>query len=226
MFQWLRKSNLFSVLEKPHLWGVAALLLLQIEGASPTIAHPHAWIDLRSTVVLNGKGQAVALEQEWLFDDFYTAVATEASGGSKEKGTDWKQLAKENLESLRAYDYFTEVRTGEKKVALATVTDYASEVRGGRLWMRFVVPFAEPIDPVAQRFSFSVFDPSYYIEILHMKGDVVAFRGKPSGQCAGDIVSPKPTTEMVLLAQALDKNAKSDDTLGQMFAERVDISCR
>lgn len=226
MFQWLRKTKLFPDLAKPHLWGIVALLLLQIGGTSPTIAHPHAWIDLRSTVVLNEKGQAVALEQEWLFDDFYTAVATEASGGSNEKSTDWTQLAKENLESLRAYDYFTEVRAGEKKMALVTVTDYASEVRGGRLWMRFVVPFAEPIDPMAQRFSYSVFDPTYYIEILHLKGDVVAFRGKPSGRCAGAIVSPKPTTEMVLLAQALDKNAKSDDTLGQMFAERVDVSCR
>lgn len=226
MFRWLRISEHFSFLTQPHHWAIAVMLMVQTLGAGPVAAHPHAWIDLRSTVMLNEKGHVIGLQQEWLFDDFYTAVATEATGSASEKGTDWTALAKENLESLQAFDYFTQALADGKKVALSKVTEYSSEVRGGRLWMRFLVPFAKPIDPAAQTFSYSVFDPTYYIEILHMKGDVVAFQGAGGNRCSGHIVKPKPSTELVLLAQALDKNAKSDDTLGQMFAEKVNVSCR
>lgn len=198
-----------------------ALLVAQSIMAPPTHAHPHAWIDLRSTVVLDDKGQAVALEQEWLFDDFYTAVATEVSGS-----TDWNGLAAENLRSLRAHDYFTEVTADGKKVPLGTVSKFSSELRNGRLWMRFQVPLEEPVNPSKTEFSYSVFDPSYYIEILHKKGDLVAFAGNASKGCYGQIVAPTPSADMVMLAQALDRNAKAGDGLGRVFAERVDISCQ
>ncbi len=218
MVRRLREMGLCAVL--------ALALVMQVWTAAPASAHPHAWIDLRSTVVLNEAGQAIALEQEWLFDDFYTAVATEASGSTNDKKTDWMELAKSNLDSLKAYNYFTEIRSGGEKVTLGTVSEYDSEVRGGRLWMRFVVPLASPVDPKAKDFSFSVYDPSYYIEILHMKGDVVAFKGPSANTCRGYVLTPKPTTEMLLLAQAIDDNAKPDTGLGKMFAERVEVSCR
>ncbi|MEM8645235.1 MAG: DUF1007 family protein [Pseudomonadota bacterium] len=218
MVRRLREMGLCAVL--------ALALVVQVWMAAPAGAHPHAWIDLRSTIVLNEAGQAVALEQEWLFDDFYTAVATEASGSADYKKTDWMELAKTNLESLRAYDYFTQVLSDGKKLALGTVSEYDSEVRGGRLWMRFVVPFEKPVDPKANNFTFSVFDPSYYIEILHMKGDVVAFKGPSANACRGHINTPTPTTEMLTLAQAIDDNAKTNTGLGALFAEKVDISCR
>ena len=75
-----------SVLRKPIQHCLAFVMLVLAQGlfAVSANAHPHAWIDLRSTVVLNEAGQAVALEQEWLFDDFYTAVASQATGS-----TDW-----------------------------------------------------------------------------------------------------------------------------------------
>ena len=203
--------------------GLAFAMLFLLQGLVPTsaAAHPHAWIDLRSTVVLNDAGEAVALEQEWLFDDFYTAFAMEAAGT-----TDWMVLAAENLKSLRAYDYFTEVAADGKKVALDTVTKFSSEMRNGRLWLRFLVPLAKPVDPAKVKFSYAIFDPSYYIEILHMKGDIVAFSGTNSNGCAGQVIAPTPSTDMVMMARALDRNAKADNRLGRVFAERVDVSCR
>ena len=44
-----------------------------------TLAHPHAWIDLRSRVVLDDGGRVRALELDWLFDDFYTASSLRTS---------------------------------------------------------------------------------------------------------------------------------------------------
>lgn len=118
------------------------------------------------------------------------------------------------------------MRAGGAKVALGTVSEFESELREGRLWMRFVVPLATPVDPTQRALAFAVFDPTYYIEILHLQGDVVAFRGAETGGCSGRIVPPNPTTEAVLLAQAMDRDATPDATLGSVFAERVEVMCR
>jgi len=204
-------------------------LLFMLAGASgvPAVAHPHAWIDLRSTVVLDAQGRVVAIEQQWLFDVFYTAFATKGvSGAAGTRAEALKALARSNLQNLRSYDYFTEVRSGGAKVALGTVSEFESGLRKGRLWLRFVVPLATPVDPNERAFAFAVFDPTYYVEILHLRGDVVAFRGARTGGCSGRIVPPNPTTEAVLLAQAMDRDATPDTTLGSVFAERVEVTCR
>ena len=44
-------------------------------------AHPHAWIDVRVTVLFDGDGAITGLRQSWLFDEFYTAFATEGLDG-------------------------------------------------------------------------------------------------------------------------------------------------
>lgn len=210
-----------------YLCCVLLILFTVSSATAPAAAHPHAWIDLRSTVVLDGDGRVIGIEQEWLFDDFYTVFIIEgadsAAGAQKKALT---ALAETNLQNLRAYDYFTEVQAGGAKVSLGTVSEFESELRNGRLWMRFVVPFAAPIDSSTKRLSFAVFDPTYYVEILHLKGDVIAFRGPLANGCTGWIVPPNPSTDVVMLAQALDRDAKPDNTLGSIFAERVEVSCQ
>lgn len=191
-------------------------------GWVPAAAHPHVWIDLRGTVVLDAQGRVTAIEQEWLFDPFYTVFATEGLSGAEEALT---SLAKESLQNLRPHDYFTEVHAGGAKAPLGTVSEFESELRDGRLWMRFVVPLVTAIDPTKQAFTYAVFDPTYYIEILHLEDDVVAFRGADAVGCSGLIVPPTPTVDAVMLAQAMDQDAEPDTALGGVFAERVEVTC-
>ena len=206
---------------------LALLFILAGANGTPAAGHPHAWIELRSTVVLDAAGHVTAIEQQWLFDQFYTVFATEElSGAAGTRAEALKALASSNLQNLRPYDYFTEVRSGGAKIAFGTVSEFESELREGRLWMRFVVPLATPVDPTERALAFAVFDPTYYIEILHMQGDVVAFHGAGASGCVGRIVPANPTTEAVLLAQVMDRDAPPDATLGSVFAERVEVTCR
>lgn len=92
--------------------------------------------------------------------------------------------------------------------------------------MRFTAPLETPVDIIEKDLSYRVYDPTYYVEILHMKDDVVAFRGPEAGRCTGRITAPTPSMEAVSLAQSLPPDAEPDDSLGSMFAERVDIECR
>lgn len=205
----------------------AALFVLTLGFAAPGAAHPHVWIDLRSTVVLDDNGRVTAIEEHWTFDEFYTVFATEGMDRLEITPQEaLKEIARTNLKNLREYDYFTDVRAGGSKVDLGTVETFETGVQEGRMWMRFAVPLATPVDPSAERLSFSVYDPTYYIEILHLKGDVVSFRGSQADGCSGLIVAPKPTTEAVMLAQSMDRGAAPDVTLGKIFAERVKVRCR
>ncbi len=204
-----------------------ALMVCFAAGSSPARAHPHAWIDLRSTVVLDAAGRVTAIEQQWLFDQFYTVFITEElSGAAGTRAEALTALTRSNLQNLRAHNYFTEVRVAGAKVALGTVSEFEGELREGRLWMRFVVPLATPVDPTERALAFAVFDPTSCIEILHLQGDVVSFRGVKADDRSGRIVPLNPTTEAVLLAQAMDRNATPDATLGSIFAERVEVRCR
>ena len=202
------------------------LLFCVMVDPPPARAHPHAWIDLRSAVVLNESGHVIAIEQQWFFDPLYTVFATDdltLTAGTQKKAL--TALARINLQRLHTHGYFTEVRMEGAKIDLGRVSEFESDLREGRLWMRFVVPLVVPIDPTRHKVSFAVFDPTYYVEILHLRDDIVSFRGSDSGDCYGQIIPPKPTTEAILWARAMDRDATPDATLGKVFAEQVEITC-
>lgn len=192
----------------------------------PANAHPHAWIDLRVTVLLDEGGNVTGLQQEWLFDNFYTLFITE---DAIQKGQDQKKaltaLADTNLKGLSAFDYFTDARVDGKKLKFKTVDVFESHIRDRRLWMRFVLPFSNPVNASVNQLTFAIYDPTYYVEILHLKDDIIAFRGPSVNQCVGQIVPPSPTIETIMLARALDREATPDKSLGRMFAEHVNVIC-
>ena len=41
------------------------------------LGHPHMWVDLESRVVLNIDDGSVAIQQVWLFDDFFSTSVIE-----------------------------------------------------------------------------------------------------------------------------------------------------
>ncbi len=202
------------------------LATLLLSGSASVQAHPHAWIDLRSKVLLDDAGRVRALQFDWIFDDYYTvAIADEVDIGEEVPKEAWTSIAKKNLSNLAAYDYFTSVKADGAAVELGEVSRYEGGLRDGRMWMRFEVPIAEPIDPRSHVVSFAVYDPTYYIEIVHIEGDVIAFDGDGGDGCIGDILEPNPTFEQVSLASSLDKDESSGDGLGELFAETVMLRC-
>ena len=57
---------------------------------------------MRSTVLLNGAGQVIGVEQEWLFDDFYTLFVMEAADrNAVDPKKALTELADTNLKNLR-----------------------------------------------------------------------------------------------------------------------------
>lgn len=190
-------------------------------------AHPHAWIDVRSTVILSAEGLVSAIEEEWLFDELYTAAVLEGlQSDSPGKKVVVGDFAAEVIENLGPYGYFMRITENDRPVKLGTVTQFKSEMQGQQLKLSFTAPLATPLDPVRQSVSFSVYDPTYYIHMTHGPKDPPAIKSKGKSSCQAHLEPPKPSAEDFARAFALDQSQTPEDDLGYLFAEKVHVRCR
>ena len=189
-------------------------------------AHPHAWIDVRSTIVLSADGLIPAIEEEWLFDDLYSAAIIEGlKEDSPEKKAVLGDFAAEVIENLGPYGYFMHITANGRPIKLNTVTQFKSEMKGRQLQLSFTAPFAEPVDPMRHDVSFSVYDPTYFIQMTHRPQDPPTIRSEKSHSCRVQVQRPNPTPEDIARAFALDRGATPEEGLGDIFAEKVHIQC-
>ena len=97
-----------------------------------------------------------------------------------------------------------------------------------RLTLKFTVPLPKPLELQGANIAFSIFDPTFYIEIVPAKANPVAFENAPQGCTAK--VRPLDTTEQRFipdtLAFSIDTDPKSpENSIGAKFAEWVDLIC-
>jgi ABC-type uncharacterized transport system substrate-binding protein len=194
---------------------------------SPAQAHPHAWIDLRVAVVFDEAGHITALRQVWRIDPFYSLVlieemATDARGDTPEEKL--ADIGNRMIENLTPYHYFTEVSHGEQRLQGFTVRDHGLVNAAGRLELGFTLVLPAPVNPETTPLTYAVFDPSYYIEILHDPDASVALEGA-SERCGLQIRQPRPDPVVVARAAALDANQTGEPDLGRHFTEHGEVRC-
>src|SRR5690606_18335720 len=136
-----------------------ALGAVALDGKAPATAHPHVWIEARSDAVFDAEGRLEAINVEWRFDEFYSTTAVEGldkDGSGQYEAEELQPLARENLESLRDYRFFTQVTAGGAPVNFGDVTEYGSFFKDGQLTMYFTLPLAKPVDPTASQVEYSL----------------------------------------------------------------------
>lgn len=192
-------------------------------------AHPHSWIDLETAPLFNKEGQITGLWVGWLFDDFYSAFSLEETKRNPD-GTynqaDLDKLARTNLTNLSEYSYFTFAHVNGKEIPFLPVEIFKTNVQNNRLWMEFEVTFIEPIDPRTAQFDYAVYDPTYYVEILHAEaGEPVNLIGAEGINCGYTLNKPQPPEELSLMMADLDQTENAGTGVGIHFSEKVEISC-
>ena len=208
----------------PTAVGLFAFVTL---AALPAAAHPHAWIDMHSEVMLDDQGDVEGLRLYWVFDEWYTTyIASEFAKSDTLSKEFLMSLAQQNLANLAEYDYFAKVLVDGKKAPIGNVTKFDTGLMSERLWLRFEVPLADRVDPRKSKVSYKVYDPTYYIEILHVEHNPVTFKGKGVDHCSAKVIDANPTFDAVGLASALDVTQTGGDNLGELFAQTVEVSCR
>ncbi len=190
-------------------------------------AHPHAWIDVRSTVVLSAEGLVSAIEQEWLFDELYSAaVLEEAKREDPGLRNVVGDFAARVIENLGPYGYFMRVTADGRPVSIAPVTQFKSEMKGKQLLLSFTAPLAEPVDPLRQAMQFAVYDPTYFIQMTHPPAEPPVVKAGAAHGCKALLKPANPSPKDVARALALDVNAAPQDDLGNLFAEKVLVQCK
>ena len=203
--------------------------------AGPAHAHPHVWSDMRSDLVLDDQGRAIAINIEWIFDQGYTEAATEgmdADGDGVFTSAELHPVVTENIRALKEFRYFLQTKAGGKDVEYADVTEYLQRINDdGRLQMIFVVPFAAPVDIKTTDITYKIYDPDFFIAYEFVKENPVAVIGDMPSGCTASIgkiefdEQAQQTKEM-LADKPADWQPEQPTDFGSLFAQPVNITCK
>ncbi len=197
---------------------------------NPAIGHPHNWISLDSSFVVDSQNRLIAIEQRWEFDAFYSEI-TLANLLSQygDETTGLRLTAARFSKNLRGVQYFSTLQVDEKSIPLPK-PDQAQLKRVSRngqsilaLKMRFTMK--SPIELKKRTLKWWVYDPTHYIAMAHNTIENAKIIGPNAAHCVKQLIEPDPSTELILYAQGLDRNEKGFDGLGTHFAQELRIRC-
>lgn len=210
-----------------RLTTLAAMLLAL---GAPVSAHPHVWVIYETAVVFEGQ-KVTGLRHKWTFDEMYTTMAVEGLDTNKDgvySREELAELAKVNMEGLVEFDYFSFAKLGDKALKFNAPANSYLEHKDGGLSFHFTLPLAEPVAADAPDFSFSVFDPSFFISFEPAKENAFSVVDAPAGCKAVAIISEKEREERERMKQAFGTMATAGDAnigMGLSFAQNVGIAC-
>ncbi len=201
--------------------------------SGPASAHPHIWIEMRSDVVFDSKGLITAVNVEWSFDDGYTQTALDgldADGDGVYSQDELEPLTKDNMASLKEYEYFTVIRVSGEKQEFGEITEFGQIWNNDKLSMHFQVPLKTPVNPRTGEFVLKIYDPDFFIAMDYVKDDPVSILGQAPEGCRLDL-KPVPTeadleqTRLMLASKGKDWQPENNEDFGAMFAQAVSIQC-
>lgn len=204
----------------------AALFLAVISSA--VAAHPHSFITLKTEIVANDS-QLTGLKMRWTMDEMTSADLLYDAGDARPGDEIWKKLAAEVMANVLGQHYFTEFwHNGQKVKFLNRPTQYGMSRVDHQAVLTFILPLAEPQPLAGQKYSFSTFDPSYYVDMSYAEDSDVTLPDGLQSQCALNVNTPEPSDETLNFASSLDKDdaPPEDMDLGKQFAQTVTLQCQ
>jgi ABC-type uncharacterized transport system substrate-binding protein len=208
-----------------------ALLVTFVLALSSTTAgaHPHVWIDMRSAIDFNAKGEVDAVGVSWTFDEFYSQFAldgTDKNNNSKYDPGELQDLANAMAKNLKGSRYFMFIQVGNKLVDTGAPTNATATYDKGQLTFAFRLPLLQPANPAATRVSYSSFDPTYYVDIAPAESNGVVFTGPAPKTCNFSLRKVDSTRAGALnLSQPIQMTRPTSDVLNSTSAAIVDVTC-
>lgn len=207
-----------------------AVLALPL-AAAPAQAHPHVWVTVETKVLFNDVGAITGFRHKWVFDEYYTAFALQgmdANGDGEYSAAELEPLARTNIESLGDFDYFTFAELSDKEVPRNDPVDYELVYDGTLLTLHFTLPLAEPVPAhKAGQFSFSVYDPTFFVSFSLAEEQPVTLAGNVPAGCTTEIAdAPAASTATQTLGEAFFDSLDATQDWGAQFAQDVALRCK
>lgn len=165
-----------------HILFVSLFLLVLGSWDVPGWAHPHVFIDCFLTVIFDEQGLA-GFRQRWEFDEMFTAFLLEefdADGNSRFDAAEIQAVKQGAFDNLREFEYFTHLLIRGTAFIVQDVTSFSIELNGlGNAVYTFFVPCPVEVSEVPQEICISIFDDTYYTDIVLQEKAVEWQQSKP-----------------------------------------------
>lgn len=205
---------------------VTSLVLLAV---SPAVwSHPHSFITMQTTPVIDGN-YLTGMKMHWVMDEITSADLLYDAGSAKPDSVIWKKLAAEVMANVLGQHYFTEFWHNGKAVKFENLPpEYHLSRSGNKAVLEFILPLGTPQSLSGQQYTFSTFDPTYFVDMTYQNEHDLHLPDTLANQCKFTLNTPKPDAALQDYALSLDKaDAPPEDMdLGRQFAQTVTLTCQ
>lgn len=190
-------------------------------------SHPHSFIDMQTTLVHRGDN-LTGLKMRWVMDEITSADLLYDAGEAKPGSEVWKKLAAEVMANVLGQHYFSEFYQQKQPVKFDNLPpEYHLSRQGHQAVLEFILPLAHPQPLSGQRYTFTTFDPTYFVDMYYDSEKSLTVPADLP-QCSLALHTPKPDASMQAYALSLDKaDAPAEEMdLGRQFAQTVTLTCQ
>jgi ABC-type uncharacterized transport system substrate-binding protein len=211
---------------RPLIFALAGLLAATASAS----AHPHVWVTMQGQLVYAPDGSVTGVRYDWTFDDMFSAFATQGIEPKKPgqfTRADLEPLAKENVTSLKEFDYFTYAKANGKKVEMTDPTDYYLDynTKDTVLTLHFTLPLKTPVK--AKELNVEIYDPEYFVDFSFKDvKNPIALVGAPSA-CKLSVAKPQELSVAPgqQLSEAFFNSLSAAQNWGAQFANKIFVKC-
>ena len=195
-------------------------------------AHPHVFIESETKLLMNNTFEITGFRHRWKFDDGYAAfalVGMDVNKDGKYSQYELEPLAKENIESLHQFDFFTYGKQKKRNLEFNQPIDTVLTYKNQELVLEFTLPLKKPQKILANPLKFGIYDPEFFIAFLEpKKNSPVVFAKGTSPQCM--IEKKKAGADQTALieqrlGQPMDLTDEENRGTGALFAPTFTVSC-
>ncbi len=199
---------------------------------SKATAHPHVFIESETKLLMNNTFEITGFRHRWKFDEGYAAfalVGMDVNKDGKYSQYELEPLAKENIESLHQFDFFTYGKQKKRNLEFNQPIDTVLTYINQELVLEFTLPLKKPQKILANPLKFGIYDPEFFIAFLEpKKKSPVVFSKGTSPQCM--IEKKKAGSDQTALieqrlGQPMDLTDEENRGTGALFAPTFTVSC-
>jgi ABC-type uncharacterized transport system substrate-binding protein len=201
---------------------LAAILSLLITGGAS--AHPHVFVTAKGEFVYGSNGALKEIRYVWSFDEMFSSFAAQGLDANKDgklSREELQPLAKENVDSLKDFAYFTVNAGGGKALEFGEPSDYWFDTDNKtELTLHFTLPVK---NAPKGSITIEIYDPTYFAAFSLASGKPVSLRAAPKGckvEAKGAGTSPANNPSEAFFSQL---PASAD--YGAQFANRITVRC-
>ena len=190
------------------------------------------FIESNTQIMINKNHEITGFRHSWVFDKQYTAFALvnmDVDKDGKYSAHELAPLAKENIESLHEFSFFTFASQKGKELALNDPTDHKLTYKKDILKLDFTLTLKKPVKALGQPVKLAVYDPEFFIAFLEpKKRQPIELAKRAPANCMFEKRRAKmDQTGLVdsLLGAPMDLTNEANKGAGALFAPSFHISC-